>query len=457
MAAAGVYVAFASLSTLAASPTWVRLDGPEIGATVQSWDIDRGRNSEQDRVGTGTATVRLLDRTGALDPTFPTGPYAGQIDPMKPAKIDLVNPATGAATTVFRGFVSEWLYDMDMTEGFATVTLELADAFDLFAAIEMTTKRGSLGHGTAPTDTTFTDVYYPGTPANLPGQAAATIHVDTRINQLLDDAGWPASMRNVFSGNCNVQGVVYARRDQLLQGLQDAADAEWSGVANIFMSKDGKVAFRGRFARFHPTDPTYNIGSWRCGDQTAVDAGGGSVAPLAGMSFRRSKQDLVNACLALPQDDSGAFTAAEVAGQLVTDSGSIAQYGWRGLSFNDLLNAGGTDTLLVTRTNLQDTKNVAQYYVDNYKYPATRLTTLRFRPRPPGSFGGGALWALMTGVELGDLIHTTTRHDTGGGFDEDGFVEGIRYTAAPMTSGQHEISLELDVSPRSFYSSNPIG
>jgi hypothetical protein len=147
-----------------------------------------------------------------------------------------------------------------------------------------------------------------------------------------------------------------------------------------------------------------------------------------------------------------------VPGALVKDSvSSIPQYGWRGLSFNDLLNAGGTDTLLVTRTALQDTHNFAQYYVDNYKYPATRLTTLRFRPLPANAFGGTALWNLMCGVEIGDLIHTTTTHDTGGGFDEDGFVEGIRYTAQPMTGGQHEISMELDVSPRSFYSSNPIG
>jgi hypothetical protein len=63
----------------------------------------------------------------------------------------------------------------------------------------------------------------------------------------------------------------------------------------------------------------------------------------------------------------------------------------------------------------------------------------------------------MCGVEIGDLVSLQTDHAGGGGFNEDFYVEGIRYNASPARRDMHDITLELEVSPRSFFNYNPFG
>lgn len=436
---AGVYIAFGD-DALTASPTWTSID-----SYVQSFTIDRGRQSELDKTGTGTATVNLIDTTGRFDPTNSSGPFYGNLNPMKQAKIDLYNPVAGTSTTIFRGFVSEWLYDMDPSGKFSTITLELADAFDLFSALELTPGQ----HGDATGLSDFADVWFKGTPSNVPGVANVFRHVDDRQKDALSMAGWSATLEDIFSGNVSMQGAVYARRDQLMQVLDDAADAETPGLANRYMSKDGKYRFRGRFSRFFPSRPGYGINFWSCGD---VNAAGGSVAPISGLSFRRSERDLINACLALPQG----VAETDVPGQLVKDTTSIGHYGYRMVSFNDLLVSAGHDDLGAATTALQECTKFENYYVQNYKDPKTRITNLKFRMQPTGPYAA-AVCALICGIEIGDVINTKTTHPGGGGFNEQGFIDGIHYEVRPMGENTRDVTLELDITPLSFYASNPFG
>jgi hypothetical protein len=76
----------------------------------------------------------------------------------------------------------------------------------------------------------------------------------------------------------------------------------------------------------------------------------------------------------------------------------------------------------------------------------------------PSHPNAGALWGLMCGVELGDLISLETTHPGGGGFDEDFYVEGIHYDADVQGGAAFtNVTLELDVSPRSFFDNNTFG
>lgn len=437
----GVSVAFNS-NTLVAVPTWTRLNDPAGYRVVSEWEVDRGRASELDKTDTGTAKITFNDVDGILDPTNGSGPFWNKLDPMKQVAICLRNPVLDTWHPRFRGFASDWGFDIDLTARLNVVTLECADAFDLFAGIEMMRPH----HGNTILSTANAgDIYFV--------EDATLDACQTRINKALDDAGWPAGLRTaIFTGNVGLQGTIYNRRDQLLAVLLDAADGEFPGVSNVFMDAGGGIVFHGRFARFNPGDVDYDIRTWYAGDGL-VAAADPTRAPISGLAYRRSKDDIINAVLALPQN----VEESDVPGQLVRDTASIAKYGWRGLSFENLLTRNGSGT-----TAVEETKLFAQYYVDNYAAPATRVTQLRFRARNPLASYGPALWRLLCEVEISDIIDLETTAGRRGHFSESFYVEGIHYTCKPgqvdPSTGEDtlpDLEMVLDVSPVSFYSINP--
>lgn len=434
-------------------PTWTDLaapDGPRLATGVT---IERGRDSEFNHTGPGQGTLTMRDLDGSLDPTN-TGSALGTLDPMRQARIRLRNPVTDTIHHLFRGFVTEILYDLELTARLGHATLELSDAFEPLAHLEMIPNTGGDPYfGDAVPDESTGDIYFAETTGE--DQAAG------RINQALDQAGWPEELRRIFTGNVQLQGQVYARHDQLLAVIADAADAEFPSVSNFFISKDGLASFRGRFARFTPEtyqatddlarDASTSICFWSCGDGITA-AADSAVAVLAGLSFRRSATDIINASLVLPKD----VDEADVPGILAKDDTSIDAYGWRSENYEDLLVLRGD---VGPTTAVEECQKFASAIVANAKDPKTRISKLVFKGRSPDDSLATALWALICGVEIGDVIHVKTSHfDGAGGFDEDYFVEKISYTIAPLREGDNpwpDITLELDVSPRGFYSFNP--
>ncbi len=442
------------------SIVWTRLDDPDSFDLATGWSIHRGRSSEMDKTGTGIASITFKDSTGALDPTNQLSPFydgfAGttSLDPMKQVAIALRHPISGTYYSLFHGYLSSQGHDMNMwssSEGLDSVTWECSDMFDVLAALVLTPG----ADGDTPSLADFADVYYHGIPSNFPGEADAFAHVDDRITQLLTDAGVPSSLWDIFSGNVSVQGKVYDRTDQLLAALFDAADAEFPGVANIYMSKGwpALVTFRGRFARFNPTNPGYGITTWKAGGIPEALADN-TIAPIAGLSFRRSKDDIINSVLSLPQG----VEDADASGQTVDDATSIATFGLRSERFSDLqTSAGHTDA--TPTTAIEETYKFSQYYVGNYKDPKNRVSTIQFKSRAAdgSDVTAPALWDLVTQVEIGDRIHLTTSHVGGGGFNEYLYVEGIRYDAKGATDQYPDITCELELSPASFFDYNPFG
>lgn len=445
----GVCIAFDD-ATLAPNPSWTRIDDPGGVNVVRGWTIDRGRSKELDKNQTGTAVIDVIDKTGVLDPTNPGSPFVDKIDPMKQAAIALQNPVTSEWGTIYRGF-SDWEFEISSDTGFKAIstTIECEDAYDLMSALEMTPGNYYGKKTTNPAGPTQLlkqyegDIQFAGDTANM--------EPSDRINQALDDAGWPSSMREIFSGNVFLQVTTYARRDQLLTVILDAADAEFPGVANVFISKEGNFVFHGRYARFDPFNPQYGISQWYAGDFAAC-AGDDVYAPIHRIGFRRSKHDIINVGLALPKG----VTDYDAPGNIVLDTGSIGTYGWRSVVFEDLITYKGIIPNGTDLTAVQETKLYGQYYVDNYAAPKTRITQLVFRPKKTDHFNAEALWNLMCKIEIGDVITVKTTHPGGGGFNnEDFFVEGIHYDARPLKANMHDVTLTLDVSPRAFYVISP--
>ncbi len=445
------------------NPDWQRLDmAPYRLAT--GFTITRGRSSETDKTVTGTASLTFRDTDGILDPTNTTGPFYGKLDPMKQVALSVLNPVSEAWWTLFRGFVAGRDHQLDMftdTRGYDQVTWSLVDAFDLLANVILT--HGV--HGDPPPLSTFPNIYYKGGSAastvgsGFPGLLGSFVHVDQRIVQLLDDAGWPgtgansSALRSIFSGNVSVQGVVYSRKDSLLSAMFDAADAEFPGIANIYVSKDGVVTFHGRFARFFPDNPGYGINHWYVGSGTAA-ALDPDIIPLSGpLRFYRSKDDILNDCYALPAG------VDETDGGVVHYSDAVSQgkYGYRSENFDGLLTFAGHNDDWTPTTAVEECNKFADYYVGNYADPHTRVGTLRFVGRDPGSLNATALWDFITRVDISDVITLFTTHPGGGGFQEDFYVEQLRYSVEPGNTQHVNLVLEVEVSPASFFGFNPFG
>lgn len=442
------------------NPVWIRLDDPaeDWSLRVSQVSIDRGKSNELDTTKTGTMTVTFKDPDGLLDPTNTTSPFYDTsndvtlLNPNVQVAFARFNPIDGTWSTRFRGFTKQWSYDLD-TSGFATVTLQAVDLFELLADLLLTPG----DQGDTPLIGNESDIYYEGgSPFPFRNNP---IHVDDRIEQVLVDAGLPgfwygsaATPIGVFSGNVQVQEQTLERFGQIIDALFAAADAEFPGVANIFCRKEGTIQFFGRFARFFPDRPGYHIDEWDVGG-AAEAAADTNVVRLSSFKFRRSKDDIFNRALALPQG----LEEGDVPGQQVDDATSQAKYGIRPWFAEDLLTWQGHDDLGNTVDAATETKKFATYRVNNYKNPKNRIEQIRFRMLGVDHTSAPAVWSFLQEVEIGDVLNVLTSHRGGGGFDEQFYVEGIREVDEPLDGTMHNVTMQIDVSPKSFFDSNPFG
>jgi hypothetical protein len=422
--------------TLTENPAWTRIDDPAGPWHVQGYTIDRGRTYEFDRTSTGVASVSMVDTNGDWDPTNSASDYGRLLLPMTPAALALQNPVTGIWSTIYRGFISDVTFSLHPTEKYLMIRIDLVDGMDVVANAELM-PGGSFGD-TVPAFSEG-DVYYRELTTPMDLNAA-----QTRIRQVLTDIGWPLGLSEIFTGNVKLFGQVYPPRQSALAVIQDAADAEFPAVANVFVSKDGKFVFHGRHARFNPTEPQYHIASWLAGDETAVTADPTTTIPLhPPLEFAIDKEHLYNAAFATYKD----VADADIAAQYVVDTVSAAAYGTRTWSAENLLTAGGLGT-----TAAVETLKFAQYVIDNYATPRIRANQMTFKAARPTGDAAATTWALACGVDISDVIVFNTTHDGRFGFqDATYFVEGIHYDVKPMTGTNPEVTLILDVSPYTWY------
>ncbi len=173
----------------------------------------RGRNPLVDQFQTGQLTLRIVDQNGDFNPTNPASPYYTYLTPMKKVQIS----ATYNSTTysLFSGFITSYVNTQpkDATE-VAYTTIQAVDAFRLAQNAQISTVTGA-------------------TAGDLSG---------TRINQILNEIDWPATMRDIDAGLTTLQADPGTARTSL-SAMQVVTDSEYGA---LYVNTDGEFVFQDR-------------------------------------------------------------------------------------------------------------------------------------------------------------------------------------------------------------------
>ena len=201
----------------------------DLTNTTTSIKIRRGRDLIQDQFNAGTCTVRVIDETGQWNPQNTASQFYPLLEPLR--KLRISAEYEGILHYLFSGYTTEYRYTFPKNEELGYVDIIASDAFNLFNKSAVTTVAGSNA-------------------GDLTG---------TRVNQILDQIGFPTGQRSIDAGDSTVQDDPGTLRS-VLQALKDVEFTEFGG---LYMSAGGDVVFRER------TDALETIG----GTPTIFDQG----------------------------------------------------------------------------------------------------------------------------------------------------------------------------------------
>jgi len=185
----------------------------DVSNLVQRIETRRGRNALIDQFQTGTMSLRIVDQNGDFNPENPSSPYFNVLLPMRKIQIT----ATYGANTypIFAGFITSYVttYPKD-AEDVAYTTIQAVDAFRLAQNAQISTVTGASA-------------------GDLSG---------TRVNQILNQIGWPATMRDIDAGLTTLQNDPGTNRTSL-SALQTVANSEYGA---IYVDASGSFVFQDR-------------------------------------------------------------------------------------------------------------------------------------------------------------------------------------------------------------------
>jgi hypothetical protein len=186
----------------------------DVSNQVYRIETNRGRTALSDQFQTGALTLRIVDQNGDFNPQNVTGPYAGLLTPMK--KVQISATYGGVTYPIFQGFITSYVttYPDDSAEELAMTTIQAVDAFRLAQLAQISTVTGA-------------------TAGNLSG---------TRVNQILDEIDWPATMRDVDAGLTTMQADPGTNRTAL-QALSTVASSEYG---SLYVDATGSFVFQDR-------------------------------------------------------------------------------------------------------------------------------------------------------------------------------------------------------------------
>lgn len=325
-------------------------DGTLSDFTDRAMSLQVQRSSTR-RVGpvieynAGTATVRLLNDDGVLDPA--TLEAAGLEAPGAVIRIRVKDLTAGITYPIFYGFVDTWLPTLHSATH-ATVTVTASDALSRLAG----RTRGAVAPVGAGEDT------------------------GARIARILDSVDWPAGDRDIAAGNTTLQATT-------LEGdaLEEARKAALTEVGELYATASGAIRFRNRHALI--TDERSQTSQATFGSDTA----GGELHYTGTLGLAWDRDQLVNRIAA---------TRAGGVEQTAEDGESITRRGLHSHSETDLLMQTDAEALSWAKHVLAQTKapefRVTSMTVDSRLGPAyrvqafgreigDRVTVVR---RPPG-------------------------------------------------------------------------
>jgi hypothetical protein len=185
----------------------------DVSNQVDSIQTSRGRNAQADQFQTGQLTLRIVDQNGDFNPQNVSGPYYGLLNPMR--KVQITATYSGVTYSVFSGFITGYqtTTPKDIGEVVYT-TITAVDAFRLAQNAQVSTVTDS-GAG------------------QLSG---------TRINKILDQIGWPSSMRDVDAGQTSLLADPGTPRT----ALEAMQTVELSEYGSLYVNASGEFVFQDR-------------------------------------------------------------------------------------------------------------------------------------------------------------------------------------------------------------------
>jgi len=346
-----VRVAFAS-DPFDAAPAWT-----DITHDVQNIITKRGRQTELARMEAGTATIRLKNHQGNYWPNNAAGAYSPNILPGKKVNIRAVyNAVTYDLYTGFAaGWPPKWLSPMGGLN--PVVDIKCVDLIKNLSNYDLNTV---------------------GYAQELSG---------ARVENVLDDIGWPAGFRNIDAGQSTIKASGAIADEKAMTHLFLVQDSE---LGILYIQGDGDVNFEDRH---HRLAAPHTISQAIFGDDL-------------GENFYH---DLV------PEyDDEFIFNDIRITRdggtqQTAGDAASVTAYGSRTYS--------KTGLLLITDLVASD---MAHHRLRTYKDPALRARAIKVL----GERDPSRLWPKLCGYDISTRI-TVRRNEAS--IDEDYFIEGISH------------------------------
>ena len=185
----------------------------DVSNQVDSVQTTRGRNAQADQFQTGQLSLRIVDQNGDFNPQNTAGPYFGLLNPMR--KVQITATWNTVTYPIFSGFITGYTTTTPKFTGdIVYTTITAVDAFRLAQNAQISTVTDS-GAG------------------QLSG---------TRINKILDQIGWPASMRDIDAGQTTLQADPGSPRT----ALEAMQTVELSEYGSLYVDANGEFVFQDR-------------------------------------------------------------------------------------------------------------------------------------------------------------------------------------------------------------------
>ena len=246
----------------------------DVSDQISSIQIKRGRNAQADQFQTGTLSLRIVDQAGNFNPLNTSGPYYGLLNPMVKIQINAVS--LGVTYPLYSGFITSFT-TTSPSKALDDVVYTMIDAVDAFRLAQMaqiTTVAGSSS-------------------GDLSG---------TRINQILDQIAWPASMRDVDAGQTTVQ----ANSNAAATALASMQKIELAEYGALYVDASGSFVFQDR-----------EVTAGSVGGAATVFADDGTGIPYFNAVWRLDDTLIYN---------SANITRTGGTAQVATNAASIAKY-----------------------------------------------------------------------------------------------------------------------------------
>lgn len=296
----------------------------DVTDRVRRFSLSRGRSSLFSSFPAGQLNVEFNNHDRAFDPLYASSPFAGDIVPRREIR------ATTGSAVVYSGWIDDWNFSY-LPDGDSVAEAIAYDAISILSG-------QTLAAGTPVTE--------------LSG---------ARVNDVLNQIAWSPTLRNIDAGQATLGTAAISADTNAMSYLQQVAISE---VGLVFVGKDGAVNFVDR-----AQGPT----------SASLVTFGGTGIPFQSLEVLYGSDNLYNSVI-LGRTGGGTATA--------TDLDSVADYGLRTLSQNDLL--------LSTDLALADT---ALALVQRYSQPEYLFNSLEVALHNLSS----AQQAQILGMEIGSI------------------------------------------------------